>query len=102
MPIRLVYLHGAWPEFFAAAEDAWSTFSSDARRVCFVIWHASKLPFAIALPVLIWVAAMAAADALHDHGLRTRIARDGCPYAEDADPHRLPGAREREFAERYC
>jgi hypothetical protein len=38
----------------------------------------------------------------HDERLRQRIAREGCPYAQNADETDLPGAREREFHRKYC
>jgi hypothetical protein len=38
----------------------------------------------------------------HDDRVRERVAQDGCPYDASADTKRVPGARDREFARRYC
>lgn len=112
MPVRLVYLYGSWPHLVRAADDALArakhafvSLGDGLRDDCAAIAHelrAHAKPIAIALLFVSPIVITLAAGALHDYGLRLRIAREGCPFADDADLHRLPGAREREMHQRYC
>lgn len=112
MPMRLAYLSGSCPPLVSAAEDALLVASDAFVSLCDrlwagCVWLARRLwmgvkAIAIALLLVSPIAMMMAAGALHDFGLRSRIEREGCPFADDTDLHRLPGAREREMHDRYC
>ena len=98
MVIRLVHFYGAGSGLASALADALGALGVTARSVC----AAAYAPLTFALFVALWMAAMTAAGALHEYGMRERVAREGCPFADNADVRRLPEAREREMAERYC
>lgn len=50
----------------------------------------------------VWISAAFITGALHEYGMRNRLAQGECPYSEYPDQRRLSAAREREMWERYC